>query len=49
MTTNKRKKQTTFRDYPLYYWSADAKPGETKGNNFNCVWFVIDPSNFPPK
>jgi predicted lipoprotein with Yx(FWY)xxD motif len=42
-------KQTTFRGYPLYYWSADEKPGETKGNNFNGVWFVIDPSKFPPK
>ncbi len=43
------KKQTTFRGYPLYYWSGDAKAGETKGNGFNQLWSVIDPANFPPK
>ena len=43
------RKQTTFRGYPLYYWSGDAKVGETKGNGFNQLWSVINPSNFPPK
>ena len=43
------KEQTTFRGYPLYYWVNDAKPGDTTGQGFNNVWFVIDPANFPPK
>lgn len=41
--------QTTFRGYPLYYWVNDAKPGDTSGQGFNDVWFVIDPAKFPPK
>jgi len=43
------KPQTTFRGYPLYYWVNDAKAGDTNGQGFNNVWFVIDPANFPPK
>jgi len=43
------KKQTTFRGYPLYYWFQDTKPGDASGNKVNDVWFVIDPSNFPPR
>jgi predicted lipoprotein with Yx(FWY)xxD motif len=51
-TTIKRadgKLQTTFRGYPLYYWASDTKPGDTGGQGFNNVWFVIDPDRFPPK
>ncbi|MCM2264436.1 MAG: hypothetical protein NDI73_04495 [Desulfuromonadales bacterium] len=43
------KEQTTFRGYPLYYWVDDAKPGDTNGQGFNNVWFVIDPAKFPPQ
>jgi len=42
-------KQTTFREYPLYYWVNDKQAGDTSGQNVNNVWFVIDPDNFPPK
>jgi predicted lipoprotein with Yx(FWY)xxD motif len=41
--------QTTFRGYPLYYWSGDASAGDTKGQGLNGVWFLIDPASFPPK
>lgn len=43
------KAQTTFRGYPLYYWSNDAKAGDTNGHGINDVWFVIDPARFPVK
>lgn len=43
------KPRTTFRGYPLYYWAGDEKPGDTKGQNVNNIWFVIDPGNFPVK
>jgi len=49
ITREDGKKQTTFRGYPLYYWFQDKVPGDTKGHKVNNVWFVIDPSNFPPK
>jgi predicted lipoprotein with Yx(FWY)xxD motif len=42
-------KQTTFRGYPLYYWSNDKKAGDTNGQGVNNVWFLINPDNFPPK
>ena len=41
-------KQTTFRDYPLYYWIGDRAAGDTTGNGVGNVWFVIDPAAFPP-
>lgn len=34
-------KQTTFRDWPLYYFIKDMAPGDTKGQKVNDVWFVI--------
>ena len=43
------KMQSTFRGYPLYYWSGDKKAGDMEGQNFNNVWSVIDPDNFPVK
>ena len=49
ITREDGKKQTTFRGYPLYYWFQDKTPGDTLGHKVNDVWFVIDPSNFPPK
>jgi len=36
-------KQTTYRGWPLYYWQADTKPGDVKGENVNKVWFVVKP------
>ncbi len=49
ITREDDKKQTTFRGYPLYYWIYDKEAGDTNGQGFKGVWFVIDPDNFPPK
>jgi predicted lipoprotein with Yx(FWY)xxD motif len=49
ITREDGKKQTTFRGYPLYYWSGDKAPGETSGQGVGNVWYVIDPAGFPPK
>jgi predicted lipoprotein with Yx(FWY)xxD motif len=40
------KKQNTFRSYPLYYYYMDEQPGDTKGQNFNNLWHVVDPVKF---
>ncbi len=34
------KKQVAFRGFPLYYFSGDKEPGETKGDGVNGKWFV---------
>jgi predicted lipoprotein with Yx(FWY)xxD motif len=36
-------KQTTYHGWPLYYYQADTKPGDVKGENVLDVWFVIKP------
>jgi predicted lipoprotein with Yx(FWY)xxD motif len=35
--------QITYNGTPLYYWSKDVKPGDTTGQNFNGLWFVVNP------
>jgi predicted lipoprotein with Yx(FWY)xxD motif len=34
--------QLTVNDMPLYWYQSDLEPGETNGQGFNGVWFVID-------
>jgi predicted lipoprotein with Yx(FWY)xxD motif len=41
-------KRVTFRGYPLYYSSKDAKPGDTNGQGAAGRWYVIDPMHFTP-
>jgi len=36
-------KQTTYKGWPLYYYASDAAAGDTKGENFNKVWYVAKP------
>lgn len=36
-------KQTTYYGWPLYYYSGDKNAGDTNGENFNKIWFVIKP------
>jgi predicted lipoprotein with Yx(FWY)xxD motif len=43
-----KKKQTTFRGMPLYYFFKDVKAGDTNGNGINNVWSVADPATFKP-
>lgn len=49
ITREDGKKQTTFRGFPLYYWASDKAAGDTLGQGVNGVWYVVDPSNFPPR
>ena len=35
--------QVTYNGAPLYYFSGDAKPGDTKGHGLKGVWFVARP------
>lgn len=41
--------QTSFKGWPLYLFSGDMKPGDLNGQGFKGIWFVIDPTKFPPK
>jgi D-xylose transport system substrate-binding protein len=36
--------QVTYNDMPLYYYKADAKPGDTNGQGLKNVWYVVSPS-----
>jgi predicted lipoprotein with Yx(FWY)xxD motif len=36
-------KQTTYHGWPLYYFQADTKPGDVKGENVGNNWFVFNP------
>jgi predicted lipoprotein with Yx(FWY)xxD motif len=41
------KRQVTYNGHPLYYYVADQRPGETKGqglNQFGAEWYVLAPS-----
>lgn len=48
ITRNDGTMQTTYKDWPLYYFSPSSdgvteEPGETKGEAVNDVWFVAKP------
>jgi predicted lipoprotein with Yx(FWY)xxD motif len=36
-------KQVTYGGHPLYYFSGDTAPGQTKGQGVDGVWFLIGP------
>ena len=36
--------QVTYMGWPLYYYSKDAKPGDTNGYGFNNLWYVMAPT-----
>ncbi len=36
--------QPTYNGWPLYYFAADAAPGDTNGQGVGDVWWVIDPA-----
>jgi len=37
------KKQSTYKGLPLYYFFKDLKAGDTAGQGFNNVWYVVTP------
>jgi predicted lipoprotein with Yx(FWY)xxD motif len=37
---------TTFKGYPLYYYVNDKKRGDTAGQAFKDVWYVVNPATF---
>ncbi|BDG03131.1 COG4315 family predicted lipoprotein [Anaeromyxobacter oryzae] len=43
ITREDGKKQTTYKGKPLYYFSGDAAPGDTKGDGFKEVWSLAKP------
>jgi predicted lipoprotein with Yx(FWY)xxD motif len=36
-------KQTTYKGWPLYYYSGDSKAGDTNGDGIGKTWFVSKP------
>jgi len=36
--------QVRIGDWPLYYFAADAAPGDTNGQGVGDVWFVVSPT-----
>ncbi|GAA1652324.1 COG4315 family predicted lipoprotein [Georgenia ruanii] len=41
--------QVTYKGAPLYYFSADHKPGDTGGQGTGGVWWVVSPQGEPIK
>ncbi|MPV38080.1 COG4315 family predicted lipoprotein [Georgenia subflava] len=39
--------QASYADRPLYYFAQDAEPGDTTGQGFNDVWFVVGADGEP--
>lgn len=35
--------QLTYNGMPLYFWSKDAKVGDTTGNGFDNLWSIVKP------
>jgi predicted lipoprotein with Yx(FWY)xxD motif len=44
ITRNDGNKQTTFKGWPLYYFSGDVSPGDIKGEGVGNVWFIARPN-----
>jgi len=38
------RKQSTFKGWPLYYFTGDKAPGDTNGQGVKDVWFIINPT-----
>ncbi len=43
ITRTDGKEQTTYKGWPLYYYSQDVNPGDTKGEGIINAWFVARP------
>jgi predicted lipoprotein with Yx(FWY)xxD motif len=43
ITREDGKKQSTYKDAPLYYFSKDSAPGDTNGQGFKNIWRAAKP------
>ena len=43
ITREDGKRQTTYKGWPLYYYSGDKAPGDVSGQGLGTVWFVANP------
>lgn len=43
ITREDGEQQTTYKGWPLYYFSGDSEAGQTNGDGVNDVWFVSKP------
>ncbi|MFN2120935.1 MAG: hypothetical protein ACK2T0_11120 [Anaerolineales bacterium] len=41
--------QVTYNGWPLYLYAKDSKAGDTTGQGFKSIWYVIAPSGDPVK
>jgi predicted lipoprotein with Yx(FWY)xxD motif len=39
--------QTTYKGWPLYYYTNDYNPGDVRGQGIDDVWFVAGPDLMP--
>jgi predicted lipoprotein with Yx(FWY)xxD motif len=39
--------QVTYNQHPLYHFSGDSAPGDTKGQGIGGNWFVVSPAGEP--
>lgn len=44
VVTNANGKQVEYNGHPLYTYSLDTAPGQTHGEGFKGVWFVVTPN-----
>ncbi|MDH6576113.1 hypothetical protein [Kitasatospora sp. MAP5-34] len=44
VTRSDGSKQVTLNGWPLYRYSPDTKPGDTKGQGFGGIWFAATPT-----
>ena len=42
--TSDGKRQTTYKGWPLYYYSIDAEPNDMVGQGIGGVWFIANPN-----
>jgi predicted lipoprotein with Yx(FWY)xxD motif len=43
VTRDDGSRQWAYKDKPLYFWSKDAKPGDTSGDGVKGVWRIARP------
>jgi predicted lipoprotein with Yx(FWY)xxD motif len=48
LTRSDGAKQVSYMGRPLYYFAADTKPGDIKGEGVNNVWYVANVSGITP-